>query len=66
MSSRLTVWILSGMLLGAVVGSFTHSMLDGQLAHVLVSDYLSIATDLSSCAACGPPVLGAFHPVSAS
>lgn len=46
MSSRLTAWILSGMLLGAIAGSFAHQMLDAQLAHRLVENYLSIATDL--------------------
>lgn len=43
---NLSVWIVIGMLLGAAIGGFLHPVLSESTAQVVVSQYLSILTDL--------------------
>ena len=46
MSNRLTIWILLGMLIGAAAGAVIHFTFSLEAAHTLVTNYLSIATDI--------------------
>ncbi|MFJ5297692.1 dicarboxylate/amino acid:cation symporter [Pseudomonas sp. NPDC088368] len=43
---NLSVWIVIGMLLGATIGGFLHPVLSESTAQIVVSQYLSILTDL--------------------
>jgi len=46
MSNRLTIWILIAMVAGAAAGAIVHDTLSPVLAHALINNYLSIATDI--------------------
>ncbi|ANF56521.1 dicarboxylate/amino acid:cation symporter [Halotalea alkalilenta] len=46
MMKNLSVWILIGMILGAAIGAVLNANLNETTAHIVVSQYLSILTDL--------------------